>query len=308
MDQTNAEIERLNARLQKTEQALAESEQKQTAMLAQVRDKLLATKQQMETMQFNLAATKYLADSYKTQLAFLEYHCPACDRAVDAYIPLSYQHILRAASFNAPKSRSEMLNRPTYQCPHCYAADRDRLVAYYFNLRLPGMEAGNILHIAPSQALKSFLETRHPAWQQVTGDLFMEGVDLVLDITDMKDVASDSFTSFICLHVLEHVDDDRKAMAELYRILKPGGFGICVVPIDLDKKETEECLGLSEAENWRRFGQNDHVRKYARHDYIRRLTEAGFNVVEYPKEGELTERERVKLGLSPTSVLYVVEK
>lgn len=44
-------------------------------------------------------------------------------------------------------------------------------------------------------------------------------------------------------------------MRELQRILKKDGFGLLLVPIALDMKEIDEEWGLSEAENWRRFGQ-----------------------------------------------------
>ena len=68
----------------------------------------------------------------------------------------------------------------------------------------------------------------------------MENVDDKVDITDMTIYPDNHFDFFICSHMLEHVFDDRKALRELYRILKWGGQGILVVPIVLSIDEIDE--------------------------------------------------------------------
>jgi len=86
----------------------------------------------------------------------------------------------------------------------------------------------------------------------------------------------DAFDIIFCSHVLEHIEDDRKAMKELFRILKPGGFAILQVPIK-DTKETFEDFSVTDPkERENLFGQHDHVRLYGR-DYKDRLQKAGFH-------------------------------
>ena len=87
-----------------------------------------------------------------------------------------------------------------------------------------------------------------------------------------------SFDWVICNHVLEHVPDDRSAMREIYRMLKPGGFAILQVPLSMRLDATREDASItSAAERIRQFGQRDHVRLYG-FDYYDRLAEAGFTV------------------------------
>jgi ubiquinone/menaquinone biosynthesis C-methylase UbiE len=133
-------------------------------------------------------------------------------------------------------------------------------------------------------------------------------VDDRIDITDMKVYANDSFDCFICSHVLEHVPDDRRAMGELFRVLKPGGWGIAMAPIVLGLAATIEDANVSDpSERVRRFGQNDHLRLYARHDFIERLTQAGFNVSCLGFAhfgGDVLERN----GIQQSAVLYICRK
>jgi ubiquinone/menaquinone biosynthesis C-methylase UbiE len=136
----------------------------------------------------------------------------------------------------------------------------------------------------------------------------MEGVDFVVDVTQMDEIPSNSYDMFICSHVLEHVDDDRKALSELFRILKPGGRGILMVPIVLKLEEIDEDPAITdEATRWRRFGQYDHVRLYSKAGFTQRIQDAGFTLhahgVEYFGQDVF-----VECGISPKSVLYIGHK
>ena len=124
-----------------------------------------------------------------------------------------------------------------------------------------------------------------------TADMYMKGVTYKVNLSCMTEISTASFDAWICLHVLEHVPNDRKALQELLRILKPGGFGILLVPISLTLPTTDE----------------DHVRLYAKKDFMQRIEDAGFLLKSLGKDyfGEDTLKA---LGLPMTSVLYVVKK
>jgi ubiquinone/menaquinone biosynthesis C-methylase UbiE len=141
-----------------------------------------------------------------------------------------------------------------------------------------------------------------------TADLYADGVDDRLDITDMKIYADGSLDFFICSHVLEHVRDDRKALRELYRVLRPGGSGILLVPIVMCVEEIDEDPAVTAPkERWRRFGQDDHVRLYSKLGFLERVRQAGF-VVREVKADDFGPKYFERHGITPQSVLYVVKR
>ncbi len=120
-----------------------------------------------------------------------------------------------------------------------------------------------------------------------TADLFAEA-DLKLDIQDTK-LPDESYDVVVCNHVLEHVDDFRKALKEMYRILRPGGTFICSFPMDPEIEFVDEELSVqTEEERLERFGQNDHKRVFGmKADQF--IAEPGFKVEridgkDYPDE------------------------
>ena len=109
-----------------------------------------------------------------------------------------------------------------------------------------------------------------------------------------------SFDVIFCNHVLEHVQDDTKAMKELFRVMKKGGMGIFQVPQDLNRDITFEDNSITDPkERAKIFGQYDHVRVYGR-DYFDKLRSIGFNVeeVNYSQKisSELLSRYRLMEG------------
>ena len=111
----------------------------------------------------------------------------------------------------------------------------------------------------------------------MTCDLVPGRGDLAIDITRI-DLPDSSFERVLCSHVLEHVPDDRQALAELHRVLAPGGIAIVNVPMDLRLERTDEDPTVTDPEERRwRYWQEDHVRLYGR-DFRLRLEEAGFEV------------------------------
>ena len=169
-----------------------------------------------------------------------------------------------------------------------------------------------VVDFAPSRPLSEWfrgtIAARGLGDHYRTADLYAEGVDDRVDITDLACYPTGSVDLFLCSHVLEHVVDDRLAMRELRRILKPGGQGILLVPIVLGLDEVDEDPAVTDpTERWRRFGQDDHVRLYSRREFRRRLRETGFAVRELGI-GHFGRRQFAAQGITKQSILYVTEK
>jgi hypothetical protein len=97
-------------------------------------------------------------------------------------------------------------------------------------------------------------------------------------------------------------------MEELYRVMKPGGFGIFQIPQDLNREVTFEDDSITdEKERARIFGQYDHVRVYGR-DYFDKLRKVGFKVDEVDFTASLSEAEIAKYCLAKGEIIPVVYK
>lgn len=234
--------------------------------------------------------------------------CSCCGNSV-YYRPLPLCYEMEQKKHGGERHTGETINREDYSCPVCEASDRDRLMAAF--LQRLGLDAKDcretLLQIAPSRGLEHWIYANSPALTYHSADLYMKGVTFTADIQDMVQVKDESYDYIICSHVLEHVQDDRKAMRELKRMLKEDGFCLFLVPISLDREHVDEEWGLSEEENWRRFGQGDHCRLYAKQELVERLEECGFFVHALGKE-YFGERVFEECGLTDTSVLYVLTK
>ncbi|MFN8673303.1 MAG: glycosyltransferase [Candidatus Sericytochromatia bacterium] len=163
-----------------------------------------------------------------------------------------------------------------------------------------------LIDFAPSSPLSKFIKSVD-MFEYRTADLFMKNVDDKIDLCNMS-YKDNSFDIFICSHILEHVIDDKKALSELYRILKNNGWGILMVPICLSIEKTLEGIdnGTIE-ERWKYYGQDDHVRLYSKKDFIKKIIDTGFKLEELDKNffGE----ETLKIfGISNKSILYIVTK
>lgn len=133
-----------------------------------------------------------------------------------------------------------------------------------------------VLHIAPEQCfLPIFRKLKHLDY--TTADLFSPIADVKADITNLP-FEDNVFDVILCNHVLEHIVDDNKAMKELFRVMKPGGWGVFQVPIKQTQENTYEDFSITDPdERKKHFGQYDHVRVYGQ-DYYKRLADVGFDV------------------------------
>jgi SAM-dependent methyltransferase len=193
--------------------------------------------------------------------------CPICNHTASRFI-----------SFGNPK-------RENAKCPNCGSLERHRLIWLYITEKGLLLEQNRIriLHFAPEECLFPKLSTISSI-NYSPCDLHPENYPKTyrkkiseINVCDIQ-YASNTFDAIICNHVLEHIKDDKKAMSEIFRVLKPGGWSILQVPIDYSQQITlEEISPLSPQEREKLFGQFDHVRLYGV-DYLERLKNIGFEV------------------------------
>jgi len=193
------------------------------------------------------------------------------------------------------------IQRENALSPSTLSLERHRLLWLYLQEEtsfFTSTKKLKVLHIAPEQCfLKRFRNQINLDY--TTSDLESPIADVKADICDLP-FDNNSFDVVLCNHVLEHIPNDTKAMQELYRVLKPKGFGIFQIPQDLNREYTFEDNSITDPkERAKIFGQYDHVRVYGR-DYFDKLRSVGFKVdeVDYTKKiaPELMEQYALSKG------------
>ena len=206
-------------------------------------------------------------------------------------------------------------HRPNARCPDCGSLERHRLFWKYLTERTNYNQWRNvnILHFAPEKAFHKIFSSL-PDVNYIPCDFSPERYDFPtgakvkkVDITAIP-FQDNYFDVIICSHVLEHIHDDRRAMKELQRVMKPGGWGIFQVPIDYNRKETYEDFSITCPEGrLKAFGQWDHVRWYGA-DYKDRLANAGFVVSEDDYVKTFTKEELERYRFTDNELIYFCRK
>jgi SAM-dependent methyltransferase len=193
--------------------------------------------------------------------------------------------------------------RPRAKCPRCGSLERHRLLLLFLQQRTDILERPlELLHVAPEHALLLTF-SRQPNLRYRTVDL---DSPLAQDHADLMALPypSGRFDVVLCSHVLEHVSDDRLALAEIRRVLAPDGRAVLMGPIDEHRSGTlEDDAVVAAADRARVFGQADHVRRYGR-DFGARVAECGFEVETVPYIDELAEADIQRMGLRRESGLF----
>lgn len=163
-----------------------------------------------------------------------------------------------------------------------------------------------LLHFAPEQAFyKRFKKLEN--LEYTTTDLNSPLADVKADICDLP-FKDDTFDVILCNHVLEHIPNDTKAIQELFRVMKPGGWGIFQIPQDINRAKTFEDNTITDKkERARVFGQYDHVRIYGR-DYFDKLRNVGFRVEEVDYTNTLPKEDVKKYRLAKGEIIPLVKK
>ena len=198
------------------------------------------------------------------------------------------------------------IQRPNVLSPSTLSLERHRLLWLYLTNETDFFTSKKkVLHMAPEQCfLNRFKKLNH---EYITADLYSPIADIKADITNLP-FDDDSFDVILCNHVLEHIQDDIKAMRELFRVMKKGGMGIFQIPQDLNRESTfEDNTIIDRKERAKIFGQYDHVRIYGL-DYFEKLRSVGFKVREIAYNNEISVDLSDKYRLMKGEILPVVFK
>ncbi len=233
------------------------------------------------------------------------YECPLCGAHLKTLWPRGLSHpVLTKYDIIGGGYREQA------SCPVCGSTERERLVWLYLTHRTElGRRPLRLLHVAPEPQLSLRLQ-KLPGLDYLSADLYDDAVMVKMDITDI-DYPDARFDAIICNHVLEHVPEDERAMRELHRALAPGGWAILQIPVSSQiQTSIEDPTIVSPQARERAFGQEDHVRIYARADYIARLGAAGFRVelFDWWEAGPEFGNPHNHYGLMPRETLFIARK
>lgn len=232
------------------------------------------------------------------------FECPACGAGLRSFIAGGEQLPI----FDEKKIIGAGYRRNNF-CPACWTTDRERLILAFVQARSAFIpDAGVVLNVAPEPSLCRHF-TEQPGILHIRADFMRPNMSVMLDVQRLP-LPDSSVDLVICNHVLEHVADDRLAMSEILRVMKPGAAAVLQAPIAPDEAHTSEDPSITDPrERERLFGQDDHVRLYGQ-DYQSRLRDAGFdlNCIDWSKRPEFFGGAPERYGLNPEETLFVAQK
>jgi SAM-dependent methyltransferase len=242
-----------------------------------------------------MVPSKYHPDLFRFYLRLVsrlyggnECSCPCCGGNYRKFVPY-------------------MIGRINPVCPGCGSFARHRLLFLYLKNRTNIFsDRLRVLHFAPEYWMQNLLRAK-PNLDYVSTDLDSPLAMEKADIMNLR-YADCSFDVILCSHVLEHVCDDRAALRELFRVLRPGGWAILQVPLDNSREVTFEDPNIVTAQDRELYyWQADHVRLYGR-DFKQRVEQAGFQVKQDPYISELGFETVQRFGLSAGEDIYYCSK
>ena len=197
--------------------------------------------------------------------------------------------------------------RKNVLCPGSLSLERHRLLWLYLKQRTNFFTAPHkMLHIAPEQCFYKLFKAQKNL-DYTTGDYNSPIADIHFDLHQAP-FSDNTYDVIFCNHVLEHVEDADQCMRELYRIMKPGGWGIFQVPLDTAREKTYEDKSITSPEQRElHFWQKDHLRLFGL-DYKDKLAAAGFKVKADDFVNTLTPELVDRYRLPAGEIIYFCEK
>ena len=187
------------------------------------------------------------------------------------------------------------------RCPSCGSLERHRLTWLVISRRNLITTDHSFLHFSAEPVLRRKIQPAVASY--ASAELRSDArADLLLNI-EAIDLPDASYDRVMCNHVLEHVDDAR-AIAELYRVLRPGGAVFLTTPIVEGWAETYENPDITDG-NARllHFAQRDHIRIFGR-DLRDRIRAVGFLL----DEVTATEPDVHRYGLMRGETVFIATK
>lgn len=161
-------------------------------------------------------------------------------------------------------------------CPNCGSLPRDRRLFYELEKNVLIKSEIKILDFSPSRSIYRKLKQKNNI-QYFPTDFSGEFIaEHQYDITSIP-VEDNFFNYIVCFHILEHIEEDMKAMTELYRVVDSNGIVFIQTPFKIGDIYENNEINTPELRQIH-FGQNDHVRVYSVESLKNRLKMAGFKV------------------------------
>ncbi len=223
-----------------------------------------------------------------------EVECVCCGAKYSTFLPAGIQ------------------KRSNAKCINCGSLERHRSLWMFFKEQnLLTNKPIRLLHVAPEKIFYDQFKSL-PNIEYFPIDLMPDeysyGINTIqMDVTQMT-FQDNYFDGIICNHVLEHIREDQKAMREMSRVLKPGGWAILNTPVNLQKETTHEDVNLYDPQKQLElFGQPDHVRVYGR-DFLDRVTNAGFTAEVINYVSNFSNNDKFKYGLKDQEAIFYCSK
>ena len=201
-------------------------------------------------------------------------HCILCDRRVGRFLPYrggsgESTRLMRVLDVVG----SDIVN---FECPRCGGHDRERHLLMY--LEASGLMAAlptmRVLHFAPERHLSRRIAASSPL-AYTRCDLYPASPEIERVDIEAMPFGDGAFDLVIANHVLEHVEDDRRALAEIHRVIKPRGAAILQTPYSAILHRTWSDPGIvTDEARLQAYGQEDHVRMFGK-DIFDRIASAG---------------------------------
>lgn len=237
---------------------------------------------------FGHVAARFLGLFYQGKAV----ECPICQRQYSKFLPYG----------RGNSARDNAL------CPGCLSLERHRLMWLYLQRKKDFFQKPlKVLHVAPEYCFIRRFEAL-PHLDYITADLESPLAKVKMDIHQIP-FPENSFDVVFCNHVLEHVEDHVKAMTELYRVLRPGGWAIIQSPQQMERFETYEDKSITDPrEREKHFLQSDHYRIFGR-NYAEELRKGGFMVYEDRFVMDTLRQDEVKrFALPADEIIYDCRK